>query len=668
MRIMPHAVLSVLTVTTCAPSLLWAAAASPPAPAGDARLLDPESARAPRAKLILEVADSLAARAEQLRVVLDGLDVTALVRREGRRLVIQPVRPLLPGAHRLLLLERAGDTLREQGRWRFRVAVRRGWRGSGRMVLRGKRRSIDHGFDAADLPGADQADGNWRVKLSAKGADWELQGKAAFLYNSLPELTPARRREFDIGKYRLRGRYRGLALDFGHQRLAPSNLVINRFARRGLSGGWRAADGRWSADLFALRTDRVAGFSNFLGFDDPARRTLGGWVRFAPSRVRSERLALTATYLHGKGSGGGLGSVGDGTATEGNVAGVMLESTLRNGRLKLRGELARSRVDLDAGDGLGERVSDDAASVLVKYRPRRAPRWRGKPAETEWGLSYLRIGPSYRSPANIGLATDREALAAVAKLKWGALGARLTAGAEEDNVDDDPLLPTRRKRRLGLQARYRPPAREPAPWYGRPTYKLSINQYRDNTVQSGSDGIEVDSRSREVDWTVVLERARDKGEFGYRYSDQHDFTGADPNTRNQLLRAGWEWQIRERMDLGTRLEYGRFDSNPGDTTENYVAALWTNVRLVPNRLDLTLEYQFNGDRGDQGLTDRDEHSLSWLLNWQAVPARGGRPGLAVWMQGAHQEIDDRGDPSSDGTRFQVFVGATLTWSYQNAYP
>ncbi|NOZ10511.1 MAG: hypothetical protein GXP09_05690 [Gammaproteobacteria bacterium] len=631
-----------------------------------------DSVRQPRDPLRIFLPDDFdASKIGQLRLVLDKVDMTQVMRIEGRQLILEPGRPLKYGQHMIALLEKVGAKTLERGSWPFEVrqsdAVRE-MMFSSKATLNIKQRASDRGYDENDLPEhRAQADGAIKTKGRVSGKDWQVKAKANFIYNSLPELTPAGRREFDIGKFQVQGNYQNLGFNIGDHRLEPEGLLIKRFRRRGISSRFKSKDKRLMADVFAMRTGRVVGLSEGLGFSDPENRTLGGGITFQPFIGTPEKLSLTTTYLSGKtANSDDFATISGGLKTDTNAWSVAARSTVMDKRLYIAGEYARARQN--ATNGLAD-TNDDAVNLLVRYRPKTEYRIAGSPVKTSLGLQYLKVGDQFESPANAALAVDRELVAFVAKAQWVGLTTSLYLASEEDNVDGTKSLPTRRKDVYKLATRYKPKVStgdmDKEPWYGQPTYNVELRRTKEETVnQPNPGGLDIDNRIQDISVFARFNHSRWNGLVRYKVGWLDDFSDFNPDTKNQLFELEADVSISDRFSLSSRAQYNLISTTGEPDSSTVIVGLTGDIELIPSRLDLNLDYEISDTRLLDNSESTRDNILSANLNWQAIPARSNKPGLSFWLQVSHQSFNDKVFDDADLNQNQVFVGATLSWPYR----
>ncbi len=199
---------------------------------------------------------------QALSLELNGIDVSAMVGRDGEFAVFAPPGALTPGEHELRLVEYAEDgEIRELGVWVFQVRESRAFQAASweaRGNLTASERIADDGL-AEPSPDATQAQGALGVGGRLADRRWQIDGRADFLYNRQRELMPGGE-SFDLDSYRIDGRYDRARMSLGHQTLGPESLVLGGFHRRGVSVAADTGRDRLSVQGFSMRTEPLTGF------------------------------------------------------------------------------------------------------------------------------------------------------------------------------------------------------------------------------------------------------------------------------------------------------------------------------------------------------------------------------------------------------------------------
>lgn len=396
------------------------------------------------------------------------------------------------------------------------------------------------------------------------------------------------------------------------------------------------------------------------------------------------------TYLSGEGPDQtgltGTGIAGDTTVTRGEAWSVAADGNLLEDRLRLRGELARTRFDFD-GEGrdvdLDGRVDYDAPAqegrahaALASFTPWHDLTVKGQPLVWSLGVENRRVGTFFRSPADPGGIADRDMWRGFSSLNWYGLDVQLVLARETDNVDDEPLLPRTRTDQTYLSVSYTPVlsldddahGTAPAmPWYGQPFFNASLlemSQDVTKAVAGLSSGALRDNRVITLgatfsypawSWTISHSRV----EVGER-------TDFAPDTLSRMTQLNASFRMGGRLSLSPSVQYNEIeerDPPPGfDARDFKTTTAGLNLGYqFSDRLTTQLSYNYNHEKASddsQHLTTKD---ILANLSWTVRRPRGLRPGLTLAVEGSYHDQEDRVMVLNTLDEYQVFLKATVGW-------
>ncbi len=624
-----------------------------PAWAVDIRLLPAENGpRSPLDPLVLQLSTDLPG---QWAVELDGIDVTALLERQGTRWVIQPLEPLSRGIHQLRLVEYSptGEII-EHGLWTFEVRRSRAFRdaeGEFGLGLSLDRRLAN---ERPSPPPTSQFQGAFRGEGRLQDGSWEAQGGADLLYlpeeaQRLPNQEP-----LTLGDYQVSwqdGHWRASA---GLQSPLPEGLLAQDFIRRGVNLGLNLPRAR--LQLFALRTREAVGWDNVLGISDGDDRLHGASLSTRPLS-RPEALILDAAWLQGRSPGqSGAATLGDPTTLDNTAGLVRIESLWHQRRLRLRAEWAWSRWRLrENGEVAGEDLRGDGRRLLIGYT---------LPSEvlpSRITLERSRIGTYYRSLANPDAPNDRRGDRISLESRWRSLDLRAWWGKEQDNVDDLAFLPRIETRAGEIALAFTPYGiGERHPWLGDPNLGLRYDDNRQRVVRAGA-GLETGDLRATRNWGLT-------GEFNYPWGTLSTTLnqGRDRDLRNRETsrslssELGASTRVSEALQLGLTLQRERYhsDSAPAEASTSRTWNL--DLDYTPRSdVSLTAALSLARDRSDDATRNIEQRRLLLSLAWEQSPPAALRPGVLWRLEGNHDEWRDNGNVESD---YQIFLRLELTWN------
>ncbi len=368
---------------------------------------------------------------DQLLVVLDGVDVTALVECRGLECSFHPLQVMPAGDHTLQISWRANG--QEESR-SFSFASRQ------TTVLEEAYSSTEATVnyrvvldkrDRPDLPYS-KADSDITTQAQVKTTHWSFQAKSQLRYldQNLP-VTDPQKKGFDLVNFLVSSGYqRGqfqMNSEIGDLQVNETPTTINGYARRGgqLFLNYKAL----GLHAFSVQTEQVFGLDGGIGIGTDPFDQLSG-VSGSISLFQ-ERLKLRSIYAKGgeRGSSFGISTLAGGK--KGEVAGFVMEANLLEQRLSLQGEYDTSKYDGDTNDEFGEET-DKAYRLSASWNS----------GMLGLDASYEYTGADYEVIGNQGLPKNRQGF---------SLGGRISAAVQSldvhfsrfhDNVEDDDLFPT----------------------------------------------------------------------------------------------------------------------------------------------------------------------------------------------------------------------------------
>lgn len=419
--------------------------------------------------------DRLPAPAEGSLVLFVGaLDVTALVRIEGRSLVLpRAAVPISSGEWPLTLW------LAQARQWRelYRAslgptasAAPAADAGAPQPAARALTPALeltvkaqtDEGARGTTTPSArptyNDLAGRGGVALDTRVGAASVKGGAnlagaSFRQEALQFGTRgAQARKVDLADYRFEAAAGPAALSVGHLTWGRHPLLLDGYASRGLIGSVKLGQ-RADVALAALNGTRIVGFENFFGLSDAEHRIHGatfgiearpaqpGWLRMETS-VADASLRALANFDRGE--------VPDAERSRGR--GLRLTSRAFDGRLRLDLAWARATYRPAEDPQLGAAATLTPLAITTRWARSADVAFdllRALPVRENWPLTltpqvrYEEAQPLYKM-LGASLVSDLRALRAGFSLQLGAVQASWFRGARRDNLDDIASLLTTR--------------------------------------------------------------------------------------------------------------------------------------------------------------------------------------------------------------------------------
>ncbi|GJL82916.1 MAG: hypothetical protein DHS20C01_25500 [marine bacterium B5-7] len=638
-----------------------------------------------------------------LALEIDAVDVSEIVKLEqvDSTLIVSvtPPQPLDVGQHELRLVEYSpvGDIL-ERGLWTLDVVGANGSVQtsditkffSANFSLEGNYRLAEG--DLLDDGASSGAQGAVAINGAVAGQSITTEVDANFIYDSngaqvgsvladaiVPGEDPRQGREFEVGEYKLSAQGNGVTALLGHHAPVADGLLIQDFYRRGVSLTGKTDGEALIASGFAYRTEPVSGFRYGLsGVGDHQHRVAGGMLSVSPLPSGKDPLTITATYLSGEGQDhSGLGIVGNDILPQGDGYSIAAESNLASRRIKLRGEFAETRYDFDGSGDAFDRNDDDARSFLGLFHIFKGKSFGQRQADFSIGYEQKEIGLFFRSLANPSLPFDRKLDRVFSVLQVDGLAVQLQLAQEQDNVDNDPNLPTLYNDLASLSLSWTPAVGattddKPLPgWLGQPTFTVAA-QYSDQIHEDVPILFDDFAINRQT--TTLLGGVTTRYEnvylgLNHSYSIEKDFGDFGIDNHHELTDFSVQWQANNRFLFGTQLQYNAIkDELTGNVTRTRLAGIDLSFLALDDRLNTTVNYSVNRDGDRDDLTDSRIETLGVRFDWQLRQSDAQQPGWTLWLYGERQKFEDRVNPGFDLSPYQVFVGARMDWSVATQSP
>ncbi len=612
---------------------------------------------------------------QQVTLELDGIDVTAMVSREGNYAVFSPPQALTFGKHRLRLVQNAADgSINELGLWTFEVrktALFREANAQTNVDLNVAHRVSDHNLN--DLPRRGSINGSATLDTQVANGDWRATGNLQLMVDNLKQQTP-NRESVDMASFLVSGQMKQATLNIGHHSVDASSLVLEGFNRRGVSGTYASQDQRYAATAFTMHTNDLYGFRDGLGVGDPANRTTGMTLKAYPFKDNPDRLYLQGVYLQGKGVDTGTGVYGSPLTSGGDAWSVAADSNWLERRMRVRAEYAATRYDFDGLNSGYGKESDDAQSYLVQYTPWLDKMVGNQPLQWNFGVNRTVVGRFFHSIANPGIPTGKESTSLFTNLNWAAWSANASLGREFDNVEDDPTIPTTRTDLFALNTTYTPQpdpnAKPPTGWarlFAQPSYSFTFGHNNAKFVRTpaGFSGYIVDNTTNSASVTAAFTPGRWNWSIGHSYTQVDDRSGLQPNHRDNLTSFNSSIVLGERVTGSASVSWDVDHNRDTDVdTKGLLGNLDLSVALVPNRLTGHLVYNLNRNYATDDSVDTRTATTTARLTWSLEQAHDNRPGAELYVDGTYVDTEDRVTPSASGASYQVFVGLNVHWPAQ----
>ena len=394
----------------------------------------------------IDIKMDTALQTQGLLVMLDNMDVTALTRVSGQRLLITPMYPLSAGEHRLrihfvtaegynmqqtLVIDAVQQRVDYQGASVLEVTLR------GLAYDKNDVTTQSHELDGHLSHQGDWQAGSWQGETRADVWWFDRSEPVAPLDENNPEVI-----DYYASAVQQDDDKRFLA-EAGYLQLHQSKNTINRLARRGARASYQRD--QLELDVFSVDSRQQISADGGLGVGSGGDQSIVGLAAaWRIERSSASEHTLRTLYSKGAESGDSFGSLSGGAETEGDVLGILMQSEFRKQGLSLELEFDRSSYDNDTSDALDEQ-SDNAYAIRSRYRD----------GSATYRAALESIGTRYAVVANPLLQNDRRFLTLSANYDFGEHNVTFSGQTEYDNLDQETTRARLSKTFITTDYRYR---------------------------------------------------------------------------------------------------------------------------------------------------------------------------------------------------------------------
>ena len=653
-------------------SIAWAAEWNP-------ELLPTEGkVRKPSEPIRIRIANLPPGAAKRMTVELDDLDITATIKRQGNVFIYTPAQPLAKGKHSLRLVEYAPDgSINEQGNWEFDIRKSKHIRESALEVnatLDITQRTYEDNIDAGTKRSSQT--GSVRLNGSIANKNWRVNGNADFVYNSQKDQTQ-RGEKWDLGTYLFTHSVKNVETNVGHHPVGPDSMVMQGFSSRGLSVKYSKPATGFNITGFAMRTEQITGFREGLGIGDSDNLIQGVTLTSRPIKSNRNALVVSATVLSGEGPDQtGETTGGDSTVSSGSAASLVADASFKNQKMRLRGELAGTSFDADGSGTALDEENANAYSLLFQYTPWTNKQLKGKPVSASFTVGNLRIGTGFRSPANPAPISDAMATQASFSFNWSGLDLQIQAGRQEDNVEDDVLLPTTETDSFIFNLSYSPEVeysddgtpKTKHKWLGQPTYSLTYTRSDQDIIAANGSSFSKGSLSAINNLGLSASFQLKTWNWGLTHNIGESSNFADSTAvENKTQTTGFNASINlgEKIQLAPNVEWTVEEDRitGGETTTLLTGISFTySGKKISSNLGISLNQNRNPGDSITDPTRTETLTTTGSITWSAIEAKGRKPGLSLTLEGTHTDTTDDIDPTQSSDSLQINLKAVIGWS------
>ena len=403
-------------------------------------------------------------------VLIDGVDVSAGVKRDITRLLYRATEPLSPGIHQLTVLTTA---VGGPGRADWQLTVNEPRRSARQRELYSKSSlSLSGSYVTGDKINNDQTvvSGNLAVDVGARVEQTDISLETNIGYASTSsnnDLTPT--------GYLLQAEREQDSLSLGDVSFTGTPLTVPSLSHRGA-----LADVHWGTvglQVMQVNSRSVTGWGTGLGSDNQLQ---GAVLGYAGNGKDGQMSQLTAVVISGE--------IQD--ANSASVASI--DPPSRGKVLGVRGSGQYAGLGYTAELGFSEFDPDTEDTVAAKHDLAGSFQLSKAVGGISLSAAYLRAGADYNSIANPGATFDREQLGMSASTAFNISSVSLSLSRSRDNLDNDPSRPVVYNDNIGLSY-----ALTPTSWPAL-SFNYTVGQVNSDAEPTGTPVTDITTQSASV--------------------------------------------------------------------------------------------------------------------------------------------------------------------------
>jgi hypothetical protein len=573
----------------------------------------------------IEAAFTQPMNVQSLLVMLDGIDISQVLKSNAEGFSFLPIQVLPPGPHTLTI---SGTTARGESisqtfsfSTRHYETLEKGFSENQLTVL--GQAALGRSENREEQVPDKRLEAGLRTssQVREQGLDLAFNADLKFMDQDIPATAPEKKGldliDFLLSTDYVRGDMTTHA-EIGDTQVDLSKNTLSYLLRRGAQ--LSVDSGIVKLGGFSVNSAQTYGYDGGLGVSNDLNRHVHGI--YGDLNLLSQRVSLRAIYTTGGEEGDGFGTTGLDRNAEGHATGVVLTTDFFQGRLVSEFEIDGSRFDADTTD-------DQAAESDNAYRME----FRGAVDRYTYGAIYKYFGPCYEVVGNQGLEKDRAGFELNGGAGFERHGVSLTFGSFRDNVDDDGTRPVLQTRTAAIVYSYMGLERLPV---------------------SLAYQIEASDSTRDPDGMLPVDYKMDtvSGTIGYLYNQWNialqctyglmdDMTANNSDTTNVMVALMPQF-FNEIISVSPNLCYSQAQDLAADIhTDSYTVSMSIQGQLPDSKLTYGLGGTLDFTTTSDDLMDQRTNSYYFNLDYKLGDVLQGRVTPAIGLRGESNEIHDR---------------------------
>ncbi len=574
-------------------------------------------------KPLIKCSFTLPVSTENLLVILDGVDITGVLRITDKGFEYRPVQVLSPGPHTISITGQDRDGMEFEKQFSFSTRHTHSFEEAySSNEVTANYEAVLKKPDDVDMPYS-KLEANMGSSSRAKSEKWDFTFNTNLRYfDQSDPLTSPLEKGLDVVNYLFTGTYQGdqsrLVSEIGDVQINETSSTVFGLARRGGAVSMDYKDVNLKG--FMVMSDQVFGLKNGLGIEGSSHDHIMGIS--SGVNLFSNKANLKTIYVQGGEPSSSFGLWTTDGGTKGEVLGLALTSELIEQKLGLETELDFSEYDPDTSD-------EFAAENDKNYRLRSTTNY------DRYSLDalYEYVGAQYAVVGNQGFQKDREGIALSGTAYFDIHTFLLAISRYNDNVEDDSLYPRIYSYQGTLDYNF---TKFPSLPMGL-TWEKSIQDSKNEPEYTPSLRLDTDTLMGRINYF--------KGAWNYGFQAAYSFMNdktLEGNDNTNWTLSFIPTYFSERFSLSPSFSYNRSKLHLIDVnTDTYTIGLDMRGDFIPNKLTYEVAGTFNLIKADDDSSDQDTYSANLRLAYQLGEKYGGLINPTLALRGIYNSSKDR---------------------------
>jgi len=371
---------------------------------------------------------------KRLLVLLDGTDISALLKIHSEGFDYKPIADLPPGHHSVsvTVFTPDGQEIKQEFTFSTRHSKPFEEAYSNNQITTLYEKLIDKSEEVQNAPSW-KTESNLASESKLKEKNWELMFRTNVRhFDQQLRAIPPQEKGFGVANYLFQGKYSGSRFNFlgelGDVTINETANTVQALARRGGDLVFQSKDLHLQLRTFAVKSEQLMGFNGGLGIGTTPADHLMGFS--GDVGLFSDRLKFKTIYARGGEEGNSFGISTSEGAREGDVLGFLITSDFFKQKLITEAEIDISRFDGDTSDEFS-REKDKAYRVKAG----------GTLGKFNYEGLYEYMGRDYEVIGNPGLQKNREGFGLKGGGDFKNHLINLSVSRYHDNVKKEDLFP-----------------------------------------------------------------------------------------------------------------------------------------------------------------------------------------------------------------------------------